>query len=158
MGLDMYLNADVYISTTEWQGDTPVPNPQFTTVLEAVKLSPSQIWSGMFGSGISVEVPMGYWRKANHIHAYFVRECGGGVDECQKMFVSREQISDLKVRCETILKNNHMAEELLPPQAGFFFGSTDIDEWYLEGLKHTIEICNLCLASDFDYFNYQASW
>jgi hypothetical protein len=38
------------------------------------------------------------------------------------------------------LVNKALAERdpnLLPPQAGFFFGGTDIDEWYWQDLKNT---------------------
>lgn len=29
--------------------------------------------------------------------------------------------------------------ELLPSQSGFFFGSTDYDDWYIEDLKETVK-------------------
>jgi hypothetical protein len=51
-----------------------------------------------------------------------------------------------------------LAEELLPSHSGFFFGSTEYDEWYFKDLTRTVEIIDRCLASKFDYFEYQASW
>lgn len=38
---------------------------------------------------------IGYWRKANAIHGWFVNECADGVDECQEIPVSREQLERL---------------------------------------------------------------
>jgi hypothetical protein len=81
-----------------------------------------------------------------------------------------------KVFCGRILKNGEwvneyidgmvvsdtsVAEELLPTQDGFFFGSTEYDEWYLEDLKHTSEKLEKVLKEfDFenDYLVYTSSW
>ena len=41
--------------------------------------------------------------------------------------------------CEKRMKNPLLAQTLLPTQDGFFFGSTDYDEWYLEDLKSYVE-------------------
>lgn len=38
-----------------------------------------------------------------------------------------------------VIVNPEIAEQLLPTQGGFFFGSTDYDQWYVEDLKSTIE-------------------
>jgi hypothetical protein len=39
----------------------------------------------------------------------------------------------------------------LPPSAGFFFGSYDIDEWYWAGIKNTIkQLSKLTELPDFD--------
>ena len=46
--------------------------------------------------------------------------------------------------------------------AGFFFGSYDYDEWYMEDMKNTVNQLDKVLASveDKDYadFIYRASW
>ena len=54
-----------------------------------------------------------------------------------------------------------VAERLLPTQGGFFFGSTDYDEYYIEDLKRTIEIIDNVLATtDFkkEMIYYVSSW
>jgi len=53
-----------------------------------------------------------------------------------------------------------IAEQLLPTQSGFFFGSTDYDEYYLEDLKDTIETLETILSEDNEWsdFYYQSSW
>ena len=43
----------------------------------------------------SVSVEVAYWRKANAIHNWFVENCGGGVDECQLMEISKVQLEKL---------------------------------------------------------------
>jgi hypothetical protein len=35
--------------------------------------------------------------------------------------------------------NQETAQELLPTQAGFFFGSTDYDEWYYYDMKEILK-------------------
>ena len=46
-----------------------------------------------------------------------------------------EDLEDLIDRCDRVLENHSLAEDLLPTQGGFFFGSTDYDKWYFEDVK-----------------------
>jgi hypothetical protein len=75
--------------------------------------------------------------------------------------VEREQLEDLVKQCEAALVAKDKAETLLPTQSGFFFGSTDYDEWYFEDLKATVTTLKAILANkafdDFE-FSYRASW
>ena len=58
-----------------------------------------------------------------------------------------------------IIKNSELAEELLPTVDGFFFGSTEYDEYYINDLKHTIKVLKKELEnSNADYYTYEASW
>ena len=57
--------------------------------------------------------------------------------------------------------NAEVAEELLPTQDGFFFGSTEYDQWYMEDIKDTIEILTKVLKeTDFEtqMIVYSSSW
>jgi hypothetical protein len=101
---------------------------------------------------------MGYWRKSNMIHHWFVNNLADGVDECQPIVVRREDLEQLKETCIEVIANPESAEELLPTGSGFFFGSTSYDQYYFGDLHDTIGILNKCLESKFDYFEYQASW
>ena len=58
-----------------------------------------------------------------------------------------------------IIEDPSVAKELLPTGSGFFFGSTDYDEWYLKDIDNTIEILEECLSyeGDVDY-EYESSW
>lgn len=59
------------------------------------------------------------------------------------------------------IANPELAEELLPTQDGFFFGSTNYDEYYMEDIEDTIDILQHALDTvDFDreMVVYSASW
>ncbi len=161
MGLDQYLSAKKYVSkfdysdpqnriiTQEYQDLLPMDTPDIAKY-------------GQF-AGISVVYPVGYWRKANSIHNFFVSQIGGGVDECQEMWVHRDTLVDLRSRCSDVLNaddTEEMAKEVgLETTPGFFFGDTSYGEWYIEDLKLTIEICDKVLTLPEEYtITYQASW
>jgi len=161
MGLDMYLRASEYISRTDWGRDEngdilDTPNKSFNAIVEAFEMQDVIDKTGF--AGISVDFPMGYWRKSNMIHHWFVNNLADGVDECQPIIVRREDLEQLKETCIEVIANPESAEDLLPTGAGFFFGSTTYDEYYYADLNDTIGIINKCLESKFDYFEYQASW
>jgi hypothetical protein len=121
-------------------------------------------------SGITLTFPVGYWRKANAIHGWFVNTLANGVDECQPIYVSRENLEQLRLACNNVLKApvgvelEDIADDygLLPTQ-GFFFGSSEMDEYYMDDLRRTIQIIDnifsLVHEDDYHYsFVYQASW
>ena len=59
------------------------------------------------------------------------------------------------------IANPEIAEELLPTQDGFFFGSTNYDQWYMEDIISTIDILTKALeTTDFDreMIVYGSSW
>lgn len=107
-----------------------------------------------------VKLQLAYWRKANAIHRYFVNKCGNGKDECQNIYVERQDLQNLVNVCQTVLNDKSQARELLPTQSGFFFGGTDYDEYYYEDLENTVEMLNKVLKdSPEDWeFEYRASW
>lgn len=156
MGLDMYLRASEYVSRSDFSADEIRENPLFTQIVKQFGVEDSIDKTGF--AGVSIAFPMGYWRKANQIHQWFVDNVQNGVDECQTTFVGRDNLEELKSVCEQVLADNSLAEDLLPPSSGFFFGSYEIDEYYFQDLKDTVEIIDRCLNSKFDYFEYQSSW
>ena len=157
MGLDMYLRASEYISRYDYtQGDGQDRNELYYQLVELTGVA-DQIDNEGFG-GLSVDFPMGYWRKVNSVHNWFVKNCGGSVDECQSMYVNRQHLEELRDLCKQILADHSLAEELLPTQGGFFFGSTEFDSYYFTDLEYTVKVIDRCLKSKFDYFEYQASW
>jgi len=56
-----------------------------------------------------------------------------------------------------VLLDTTVAERMLPSQSGFFFGSTDYDEYYVQDLRDTKEIIEKALAEQGDYY-YESSW
>lgn len=151
MGLDMYLEAEVYLSGL-WQHVRNADNDKAraevaatNAVIEASGLTP--LYED--GGGVEVKCVVAYWRKANQIHNWFVTHCQDGVDNCLPHYVEREQLAQLRELCNTILQGwnkdgqpmeemRAVIEEELPPTEGFFFGSTGVDEWYRKDLESTI--------------------
>lgn len=136
MGLDMYLTREVYF-------------PNFAEPFPATEI-PEPLPFGIERDRIEIVTErMGYWRKANAIHGWFVRECADGEDECQRIYVSLEKLRKLRDTVQKVLdyRDAHPGEDvegyamgMLPPTEGFFFGAYDIDDWYWEDLENTIEI------------------
>lgn len=180
----MYLHKKTYVKN--WNHMKPEAKT-FVTVSGAhsANIKPERI------SEISEE--MGYWRKANAIHAWFVENVQEGEDDCGDYCVDEEKMQELldivnKIldgakmvkgqivngyRYENekktpiledgeIMENAKLAHELLPTQEGFFFGGTDYDQYYIDDLKHTKEILEVCLAEDKNggcgTFYYGSSW
>jgi len=58
-----------------------------------------------------------------------------------------------------VIVNPKVAQGLLPTQEGFFFGSTDYNEWYLGDIKNTVALIERCLKLPESYaFSYHSSW
>ena len=154
MGLDMYLHAKKYESNYNFQIEQNGENEIFNTVLTAIGgyVTPNS-------PSIEVSTTIGYWRKVNAIHNWFVKELANGVDECQPIYVPREKLVELRLICKQVLKDKSLANELLPTGAGFFFGGTEYDEWYFRGLKDTVAQIEKALHLDEEWsFEYRASW
>lgn len=137
---------------------------------------------------------VGYWRKANQIHNWFVENVQDGIDDCDYHHeVTKEILEELLDVCERVLdscelvegeinngyeytaekgrvpiivkgkyvKDPSVAEKLLPTTCGFFFGGTDYDEYYVDDIKHTIDVITKVLeTTDFEtqMIYYGSSW
>lgn len=127
MGLDMYLKASCYVSG--WDHGTSLEKTAFKALLKAGGLTAKDVCENLPAGDISITVA--YWRKANQIHAWFVKNVQKGIDNCESFIVDREQLTQLRDVCKEVLSNPDKASTLLPPQAGFFFGQTDASsDWY----------------------------
>jgi hypothetical protein len=178
MGLDMYLYAEKYMgSNTDKTGSyAEIKN------LAGLKDLPTPDFSS-----IIVKSMVGYWRKANAIHGWIVNKCGEGVDNCQVIYLSDEDLLNLRSECIKALANpsreyqienqkvfyqlcdylNSLETELtpdtfqnpLPTVEGFFFGGDDLNDHYYYQLEYTIDLITSLLESDHELgFSYQASW
>ena len=111
-------------------------------------------------SGIMEQV--GYWRKANQIHNWFVENVQDGVDDCDwHREVTKEDFEELLDACYEVLNDPDSAEDILPTQGGFFFGSTEYGDWYMSQIRETIEIIeNVLKTTDFEkeMVYYRSSW
>lgn len=150
MGLDMYLSKKTYVKYWEHNGDDNY-EVKVTKAGKPTNINPKKV------SYIVEEV--GYWRKANQIHDWFVRNVQDGVDDCRNAFVSREKLQELLDLCRIVVIDNTKAEDLLPTASGFFFGNTNYDEWYFQDIQSTIEILEEALSDEnADEFEYHSSW
>ena len=104
---------------------------------------------------------VGYWRKANAIHSWFVGNVQDNHDDCEIYLLTRAQLEELKSICELILSHEASPNEALPACNGFFFGSTEYDEDYYSDLRKTVEIIDSVIAEtdwEVESICYEASW
>lgn len=150
MGLDMYLNRKRDLNWEEIQGlQNKFPKAQ------------NPIY------GIKEEIA--YWRKANQIHNFFMKNDVVGSDTIATVDISdirellkickrlKQELRLTKGKIHTgakyskngveeiyeegeVIANPELAEELLPTRAGFFFGGTDYDSYYYEQICEAIPI------------------
>ena len=150
MGLDMYLSKKTYVKYWEHNGDDNY-DVKVTKAGNPTKIDPKKV------SYIVEEV--GYWRKANQIHQWFVDNVQGGVDDCRDAYVERDKLEQLLNLCKIVSIDKDKAEHLLPTASGFFFGGTGYDEWYYEQINETIQILEEALSdTEADHFEYHSSW
>jgi hypothetical protein len=147
MGLDMYLNARRFLWSAE---DSLVDrlSSEFPE-LDGAKIK-------------QVTAEVGYWRKANAVHKWFVDNVQKGVDDCGTYEVSTEQLKELLDIINQVLSNKKKASVLLPSTSGFFFGNTDYDQYYFEDLEYTKNLIEK-LVNDEEkmrgwYLEYTSSW
>ena len=127
MGLDMYLNGDDF----------------FPHDHERRKLTPPIKRE---------EVELGYWRKHPNLHGYIVNTFAEGVDECQEIGLTKENLQQIV----EAVKNRQ-----LPHTVGFFFGSSEDSD---DQIAHDTEIFENALkwlqekTSAWRSVSYRASW
>ena len=151
MGLDMYLSKKIYIGA-EYEHRKVAGKIIITVNGKKVPVN--------FRKVSEIVERVAYWRKANQIHAWFIKNCQDGRDECQESHVSRDQLKELLADCKKVKKSKKVAKEVSPPTSGFFFGNTNIDEYYMEDIDYTIKVLKEILADkedESDYY-YRASW
>ena len=82
-----------------------------------------------------------------------------GVDDCREIYLYKEDIEKVLQVLKDAKNNKEKAPELLPTQSGFFFGSTDYDEYYWDDVDYSIELFEKVLELPDDYsIYYDASW
>lgn len=159
MGLDMYLEKQTYVKN--WDFMTPEERHSIHVMKNGQTLGSIKQERVKY---IIEEV--GYWRKFNALHNWFVQNCQDGVDDCKEYYVDEEKIRELIVILKKIIENPDDAHELLPNTTGFFFGSQEYDERYISMVQKTLELFeNLLMEMDNERANkidsslyYQSSW
>ena len=186
MGLDMYLFKTKRVEGItpeqydEIEGKLPYELEEFIEGGGLTKMCPDiqnikeladvlRVTEGPF-SWLTIMDKIGYWRKANQIHNWFVENCQNGIDECQMVEVTKEHLETLLKICKETLELKDCENKLeqiektkgtLPTKDGFFFGSTSIDEYYFDAIEDTIKQIEETLEKvDFEkeIVLYQSSW
>jgi hypothetical protein len=186
MGLDMYLNRRTYVQVWDhhppehrWHieatfGGQPVPlqNPSYITEQVAYwrKANAIHLWIvNTLAGGVDEcqEIPM---REEDlRMLVVLCRRVLASIEMREGLLKNGERLEG--GRWKPILEPGQTivdpveAEDLLPTGSGFFFGSTDYDEYYVADLKNTVEQIEDALQverpegvfSSGDY-SYQASW
>jgi hypothetical protein len=98
MGLDMYLRGKRYVSGYDF---APADDQQAYNNLVRAFAVRGQIAPHTPSAEVSFTVA--YWRKANAIHQWFVKNVQNGVDDCGSYYVEREQLIALRAECEKII-------------------------------------------------------
>jgi len=153
MGLDMYLTAKRYVSPFD------PAYAELTKLVKAINIDDSI--KGLDVREVTFEAM--YWRKANAIHRWFVNNIQDGVDNCAEYYVDIKYLAELRDLCKKVLEDPEKTMELLPPKSGFFFGSTVIDDFFLQDLTSTVERIDYLLelpeVKDHKIsFYYHSSW
>jgi hypothetical protein len=149
MGLDMYLNKRTYVQYWEHNGDDNY-EVKVTKNGQPTKINPKKV------KYIIEEA--GYWRKQNQIHNWFVENVQNGVDNCGEYYVDQSDLTTLLKLCEKVKNDHALANSLLPSASGFFFGGTEYDEWYFNGIDNTIDILKEALEDERGEYYYSSSW
>ena len=106
----MYLYAEKYVSGYDYEtidGEmTRVDNPMYDKIIKSAGLD--TLPTSEYGS-TTVTKQVGYWRKANAIHGWIVRNIADGIDECQRIYMNREDLVSLRDSCVNELNNRSNA-------------------------------------------------
>jgi hypothetical protein len=110
------------------------------------------------------------WRKANAVHRWFVDNVQEGQDDCGRYPVNLENLKNLRFACQNAMReyddgNIEHAAGFMPTTSGFFFGSTEYDDYYREDLKRTYDACNNLIRTiespnrnEWLSVEYESSW
>ena len=149
MGLDMYLTRKEYVK--DWDHTPKEKRKNVEVFMNGKKIDTKNL--------DYLEFEIIDWRKVNHIHKWFVDNCQDGIDDCSIAFVPTDKLKELVDLCKYVLKDKEKAEELLPTQEGFFFGSTEYDQYYFESIHETADAIQKALKEHpDDEYIYYSSW
>lgn len=154
MGLDMYLYKKTYVKKWEHTEDDKQFHVTVTRGGKPYPIDPERV--------CYITEQVGYWRKFNALHNWFVENCQDGVDDCRDTYVSDDKLIELLGILKKVKASKGMPSEvleaLLPTSSGFFFGGTDYDEWYFQDVESTTELLENLLKEDVGDYYYSSSW
>ena len=163
MGLDHYISKKIYIGAEyEHNKITGIVDIKRNGISLPIDLSKIDYVTEAFLT----------WRKVNAIHKFFVDTIQDGEDDCKNYYLPKEVLKEFMVlikedieylrSCELDANKKYIVDEdkiNLKTQSGFFFGSTDYYEYYVEELEEALQILE---QEDFNddaiEYEYGSSW
>lgn len=85
-----------------------------------------------------------YFRKVNFLVKFF-GDRHPELANCCPIDVTKDDLLELKRRCEKVLDNPNEANIILPTQEGFFFGSTEYGDSYFNDVQEVLDAVNSML-------------
>lgn len=166
MGLDMYLYANKYDSKSTYSYDEEKKNKVSKTFYPRAlnKLARKHADNNFLSKETFYQI--GYWRKFNALHGFIVEHYAEGVDECQKIYLSKDDIKEILKILKEVKANPNSAMDIMPPTLGCCFGSQDIDGWFIKDVEYSVELFEDVLEmlekndkrKNYYEIYYQASW
>lgn len=96
MGLDMYLTKKIHIGA----------NYEHNNVTGGINLLKNGKPITVNLSKVTyIQEDAGYWRKANQVHNWFIKNVQDGVDNCSEYYVGSDKMKDLLSTCQQIKKH-----------------------------------------------------
>lgn len=105
MGLDMFLYAEKSVSGYAF-ADEPEKG-EYHAIIRAAGL---ESLADPETPTATVRVVCAYWRKANHIHLWFVDNVQDGQDDCRTYPVGIGQLNELLDTCRRVLAGSELVE------------------------------------------------
>jgi len=157
MGLDMYINRCNRTMHTPQQLVELDNEDKDPTAEELKPFQPLRKYEYL-ENVYSIFHEVAYWRKFNALHNWFVENLQNGVDDCGTYEISRSLLDKLLVDIDKTLNGE---TTLIDPVDGFFFGSTEKDDYYWELLEDTYDTIER-IQETFDFGQYRlfyhSSW
>ena len=145
MGLDMYLRGDKFISN--WD-TSQIDEHGMALEVKRPNIDGFEVTSYV--------LDLGYWRKFAPLHHFIVKVFADGVDECQEIHLSAD---DLR-RIAAALRDDNLPDN--EDCGGFFFGNPEFwDADRAEGEKHAEtfdKAAKWVESNSWNSVTYQASW
>ena len=157
LGLDMYLIKKTY----NIPGNDPSkpiefhwPDEYISKVEVELNGKPHpDIDSKRIGGIIEV---VGYWRKANHIHIWFVNNVQQGKDDFKEYPVSKVQLTELYKLCQRVLDRTIDRQTFLPTRGGYPFDSIEYEANYENECRRTTTILEPLINEKEETYYYES--
>ena len=106
----MYLSAQRHLYNSAWKSESEKKESEEVQLNEKIRSLFPEMFKTDNLNYITISFEVGYWRKANQIHKWFVEECQEGNDDCKDYWVSRDQLKELLELCKEVLKESKLVD------------------------------------------------